>query len=389
MTNSHYKKDCFYFSGLKPCFPHYVCQDCTSYKQVKEKILYIHTGAMGDIIRQMALLRLILETHPEAQVSVCTAKKAVPLFGAVKEDFKERLLFYPMDTTAPFYWDLVKFDVLYNLDRDLASSALATKVSAKRKFGFSLEDNGTLGYFNPEAAPVFELGLNDKKKFYENKLFADQYMAEAMGLTDVPSQFHHGYGFRLPTPDMARAQEMRQELHDKYQLVLGVNVGVGPTIPFKNLSERAITQVLLKAFESPRKKTKILLLGGEAEKRIVGNIKQRLDLEWEGRTDVKVEECPTTSMIEGAQVIYGLDLLLTSDTFALHLALSLGVPNLSWFGPTNAEEIRFSEKSTVVQSDFTCAPCWKNHCDLAQKCNDSDRLVDQLALKVVDIFTHA
>ena len=38
-------------------------------------------------------------------------------------------------------------------------------------------------------------------------------------------------------------------------------------------------------------------------------------------------------------MVRGLDLLITSDTLALHLAIAQGVPSVSYYAPTSATEI--------------------------------------------------
>jgi heptosyltransferase-2 len=51
-----------------------------------------------------------------------------------------------------------------------------------------------------------------------------------------------------------------------------------------------------------------------------------------------------------AGVIRGLDLLTTSDTLALHLAIAQAVPNLSYYAPTSAAEINTFGTGSKVAS---------------------------------------
>jgi len=55
-------------------------------------------------------------------------------------------------------------------------------------------------------------------------------------------------------------------------------------------------------------------------------------------------------------------LLITNDSLPLHLGLSLKIPVIALFGPTNAKALTPSnyEKLIAIQSTLECSPCyWK------------------------------
>jgi len=67
-----------------------------------------------------------------------------------------------------------------------------------------------------------------------------------------------------------------------------------------------------------------------------------------------INVCCKTSITELADTINNLDLLITNDTGALHLAIALKVPTISLFGPTDHKEFgpyQDTEIHTVIQKD--------------------------------------
>jgi heptosyltransferase-2 len=66
------KTDCRFFRGDIPCKPHKAhgvhCADCPYYEPIKERILIIKLGAIGDVIRTTPLLRKLREVYPQSQI---------------------------------------------------------------------------------------------------------------------------------------------------------------------------------------------------------------------------------------------------------------------------------------------------------------------------------
>lgn len=82
-----------------------------------------------------------------------------------------------------------------------------------------------------------------------------------------------------------------------------------------------------------------------------------------------------TSLRQLAALLSGADLLLTGDTGALHIAVAVGAPTVSLWGPTPPE--RYGPLAcghTVIRGAAACAACHKTNCRLpARECMDSIR----------------
>ncbi|MBN1893478.1 glycosyltransferase family 9 protein [bacterium] len=133
------RTDCRHFRGDMPCLPHkrqgVHCRDCGFYDPVRERILIIKLGAIGDVIRTTPLLRALADRHPRASVSWLTGSPEILPAGRI-----DRIL--PVSLESVEWIKAGRFDWLINLDKDPLAISLASSVSAGRKSGFLSDDRG-------------------------------------------------------------------------------------------------------------------------------------------------------------------------------------------------------------------------------------------------------
>jgi heptosyltransferase-2 len=375
--------DCLYFNGYKPCSPYKICQGCQDYRPVEVSILYIHTGGLGDIIRQYSLLLRIFKKYSEnnktVKISIATSSRAKGLFLGLSEKFPGHFKIWDFED-LPYMASALSFDALYNLDRDLRSCGLASSIKASQKWGFCLESNGTIGMFHRDnmASYAFRLGLDDELKFKLNPFSLDQIMAKALGLVEKEEDYTEATSYLLPQKELANFKLISKQMRKDCDYLIGLNLGVGPFLPFKSISFSAKQQFLGHlAFwsETKGKKVKILLLGSESEEKEAQLLQ---DFVLSTYPQLSVEKAFAEDINLGALYIAILDILITSDTFALHMAQALKRPCLAWFGPTHPQEIRTSLETKLILSSRSCSPCWKKVCPEEQPCNRDAHLAEKL-----------
>ena len=83
-----------------------------------------------------------------------------------------------------------------------------------------------------------------------------------------------------------------------------------------------------------------ILLGGKDDARYLDSIASKR----------AIRVIRDLALQEFAGVIRELDLLITSDTLALHLAIAQGVPSVSYYSPTSAAEINTFGRGGKVSS---------------------------------------
>jgi ADP-heptose:LPS heptosyltransferase len=55
--------------------------------------------------------------------------------------------------------------------------------------------------------------------------------------------------------------------------------------------------------------------------------------------------------------------MVTNDTGPMHVASSLGIPTITWYGAANEDEIAPpSPNTTILNARVPCSPCVKESC---------------------------
>jgi len=165
----------------------------------------------------------------------------------------------------------------------------------------------------------------------------------------------------IPDPERVTASRFAQK-HSLYSnLVIGINTGSGSRWRYKQLGEEK-TARLIDGLTS-RFGCKILLLGGHAEAERNARIKQMT-------TSEVIETDYTHSPLEFAALVSLCDALVSSDSLALHIATSLDVPVVAFFGPTSEAEIELFSGGAKIAADISCARCYKRDCNVTTTCMD-------------------
>ncbi|MDB4349452.1 glycosyltransferase family 9 protein [Omnitrophica bacterium] len=348
-----YKLDCRHFNGYKPCSPGKVCLDCGDYSPMGTRILIINLDALGDVLRTTAMLHPLKRKYKSSHITWLTDASARPLLE--NNSYIDRVLDYSNESTLSLLTE--RFDVLMNVDKSRRSGALANLIDAKEKFGFGLAETGVIYPFNKEAEHLYELGLNDEKKFKENKKSEQELLCEAMGL----EYKRDGYILNL-TPyekDFVERYKREQGIRDN-QVAIGFNTGCSNLYPYKKLAfdkQLALLKKLYKAFPHDR----ILLLGGREDAENNNTLKKKLQN--------KVISSPTElGLRKGILFVDLCDIIVSGDTLALHIALALKKNVCAYFTISCQDEIDLYDRGHAVLAEVECRPCWKRECSNEIKC---------------------
>ena len=107
----------------------------------------------------------------------------------------------------------------------------------------------------------------------------------------------------------------------------------------------------------------ILLLGSEPERARNEAIRQ-------GIGPAAVDTGANNSLHDFAGLIGQCDLVVTSDTLGMHLAIGLKRRVVALFGSTCHQEIDLFGRGVKVVTDFECSPCYLQTCPLKVTCMD-------------------
>jgi heptosyltransferase-2 len=82
------------------------------------------------------------------------------------------------------------------------------------------------------------------------------------------------------------------------------------------------------------------------------------------------------------QSIDACDLIVTGDSFGLHMAIARRKFVIAWFGPSCDHEIDLYDRGVSLRAEVACSPCWKRHCAKTEMCYDRvspERIEEALA----------
>ncbi|MCZ6596128.1 MAG: hypothetical protein O7B99_00655 [Planctomycetota bacterium] len=315
-------------------------------------ILILKTGALGDVLRTTSILSGLRERHPGCRVTWFTARGAEdlvrrhPLVADVRSaDPSDRdELEHATEELATTTWERV-----LSFDDEAGLCRMATRLGRPAESGLlsgAFLDGGALRY-TPDAAPWFDMGLisvygkeeADRRKKANREshpaIFARMLGIE-MGRTELP----------LPATALAFAREF----HERRALgrngpVIGLNTGAGGRWGSKRLSVERAAKLALELDRRFSGRVDLVLLGGPGEAARNAEILAQVG------AGARIHDSGTgNTLVNFAALVDGLDVLVASDSLAMHVAIARRVPVVAFFAPTSAAEIELYGLGEKVES---------------------------------------
>jgi heptosyltransferase-2 len=322
------------------------------------QLLIIKTGALGDVLRTTSILPGLAQRYPDARITWVTAPEALDLLRshpALRAPSGEVLALDPRSATelaavtarlAGTQWERV-----ISLDDEEPLCRLASSLPARSVSGAHLREDGARGY-TPDVAPWFDMGLlsvhgkavADRLK-RENRRSHPQILAEMLGLAMgkpmlvlEAAQLRFAEGF-------ARRTRLRER-----GAVVGLNTGAGGRWTSKALPVERTVESAVRIDRELDGRVSFVLFGGPEER----ERNARIAAELAGRARL-IDAGVDNALLDFAALIGSCDVLITSDSLALHVALARDVRVVAFFAPTSAAEIELyglGEKVVSTAPDY-------------------------------------
>lgn len=352
------KYNCRFFKGSVPCQYHkeqgLACDNCASYKAKTKKILIIKLFAIGDVLRTTFILELLKKEFKDSYIVWLTSRDAAQLL--INNEFIDEILVYNPDTFCRL--SVERFDIVFNPSNDKESSILASISKADKKLGFIYHKDGYIKPLCKMARYYLEMGTNDRIK-KANKL---TYQEIISGMFNTNFSLSFKPIFRLTDEDKAFSQRFKRNNNFSGRLLIGLNTGAGRRWQLKKLSI-AKTIELAKSINKELN-AKVILFGGPEEQ-------QRNREILDGAGDILIDSGCNNSLREYASIIDLVDVMVSSDTLGLHLAVALNKYVVAIFGPTSYSEVElYGEGEKIYSKGMDCLGCYKNNCFLKPNCMD-------------------
>lgn len=370
--------DCKRFTGYKPCFPGTACyQECVDHDPIGKKILIVNLDAMGAVVQTTAMLPAIKRKYPKSHITWITLKNAYRLLD--NNPYLDAVYVW-----EPENWMILQemeFDILYQTDKSKRSCAFGNSIKAKEKIGFGLNKHGQIVPLNKEAEYNYLLGLDDDLKFKKNQKYGTQILQESMKLKYQRDE----YIVNLSDEEKRFCEQYKTEHHlHSAEMIVGFNTGCSYLYPNKKMTVDQHVELINRLYDVNG--IRLVLVGGPEDTERNAEIARRVG--------DKVLNTPTTEGVRRGICYENIcDVMITGDSFGMHIAIGLKKYVIAWFGLSCWSEIDLYDRGMkLIPGGLFCAPCWKKECPYNLECIqmiDLDKItaeVKRLAAVHSDIF---
>lgn len=329
------------------------------------KILIINLDAMGDVLMTTAQLPGLKRKFPESTIYWITMKVAAPLLH--HNPLIDKVLPYDFESLSVL--SNMEFDYAMCSDKSQKSCSILNMVSAKHKLGFGMTDTGKIVPLNKGAEYNFRLGMDDHFKFRVNQRTGQDYLAETFEIDYQDDE----YILNLSDEEKKYFNEYRDKIGlTDDDFVIGFNTGCSELFPNKKMTVEQHQNLIYRFLKYPE--VKIALFGGPED--------TERNLQIAAPFGDKIISTPTTHGLRKGILYENLsDVVITGDSFGMHLAIGLKKFVIAWFGLSCWTEINlYGRGEKLFQEDLFCSPCWKKSCPYNLECIqqiDLERIVSE------------
>ena len=351
------KTNCTHFNGYRPCKPHKLhgvhCEDCSYFEAVTSNILVIKLQAAGEVIRNTPLIGKLREAHPGTRLYWLTK---FPEF--VPETHVDKVLEFTPENLLLL--QDIQFDALYSLDKDLEACAIANKVTAEIKKGFT-QKNGVIVPFD-----------NDSRRKWLTGVFDDLMMQTTHHYIE---EIFEICGFSFSEEEYVLPPYNRPELAiDDNKTVVALNTGAGSLWKPRLYSIDRWTELSKLLLNDGYE---VILLGGPEE-----DDRNKLIAEASG-----AKYFGTFSYRDFIGVVDLADLVVSAVTLAFHIAVGLKKQVVLLNNIFNRAEFYLYGRGVILEPDLPCLMCYKNDFDVNCRITNCMDLIqaDSIAEKVNEL----
>lgn len=326
--------NCIKFKGDMPCKPHkekgYHCDNCPEYVPFDKQILIIKLGASGDVLRTTPILHSIKKEFPNAQITWIS--KTVEF---VPKSHVHTILKWNTDNIL--WLKARKFDIVYSLDKDREAIALASSLTTTYLKGYCIDEYGNCQPADEDAVHKWQTGLWDDLCIKNTK----SYPQEIVELCGFP--YNKEKYIINPPKDIYRYGL------DNSMKIVGLNPGCGNRWLTRLWGEDnwiKLCKKLNKNGFTP------VVFGGSYENEMNMRISSRGRALYFG---VKPLE-------EFITIVNSCELVVTSVTMAMHVAIALEKKLVLFNNIFNKNEFELYDLGTILEPDKPCKCCYKNSC---------------------------
>lgn len=324
--------------------------------QPNERIAIVRLSSVGDVLHCTPVARAIKKAAPSCRITWIVGSVSADVLAGNRyidevyiwsREHWEKLMRNYRFGEALAYWQKLRddldersFDTAIDIHGIFISGLVMLATGAKRK-----------------------IGLQNTREL--NSLFVTEKASRPPEGPHVIQRYLSVLNNLQVTPDGYNMDLMLTQDAAQFADTLLANLGYDSSRPMVALSPKTTwatknwpPEYFAAAARSLSPHAQLLLCGGPGDTATAEEIIRQAKVPF-------INTVGKTRLHELAALLARSDVLLTGDTGPLHMAVALGIPTVSVFGPTSpAVYGPLTSGHTVLQSVLDCGPCNKQRCRL-------------------------
>lgn len=305
------------------------------------RILLIRPGGIGDAVLLLPAIAALKEKHPESSISILAEKRNSAIFSFCR----------PVDRA--FRYDSLRdliavlrgtYDVVIDTEQWHRLSAVIARMTGAPML---------IGFATNQRKKLFTHTASYSHDSYERNSFFS--LLEPLGISGIPC---------CSAPFLDIPEKAIHTAFEKMAVATGgpfVALFPGASIPERRWGAEKFRELAIRLHRS---EVAVVVIGGRGDEEAGETITAgSVGLNLAGRT----------SLAETAAVLSKSRLLVTGDSGVLHIAVALGVPTVSLFGPGIEKKwAPRGENHIVLSRHLECSPCtrfgYTPRCEIGARC---------------------
>jgi len=320
-------------------------------------ILIIKYGSLGDVLRTTSFLKGLRSKYKRSDIYWLTSPEAEKII--INNHLIKHVLVYS-DKIAGYLLSK-NFDLVISLDDDIGLCKLASILKTKRLIGSFWNKKDFVSYTD-ELKDYFDMGLisrygrskADKLKKLNKKTYQD-IISEGLKIKKSAPILQINKRSLIFADRFSKIHDLGKKI------IIGLNTGAGKRWERKKLSEAKtafLSDLLVKELNAD-----VIIFGGRDE------IKRNKEIKKLAKMPI-IDAGNDNSLMDFAALVNLCDILVTSDSLALHIGVALKKYVIAFFGPTSHYEIDLFGKGEKIITRLKCLCCYKNKCAKNPNCMD-------------------
>jgi ADP-heptose:LPS heptosyltransferase len=345
---------CKKFSGYKPCISYENClengcQMDSHDNRMGTKFLIISLGGLSNVLLNTSILRSIKNKFPESTIYWLTTEKQKPLLE--NNQYIDGIYFW--NEMERMILRSMKFDYLLNAEKSINVCAFANEINANTKKGFLFNSDGQVIPADEDALYEYKLGIDDNLKFKENKKSKVQIIHKTFGLEYKNEE----YVYNFTEQELKLIDDFKRQVHfDRTKFYIGFNTGSSLKFPDKKMTLGQHIYLINELLKNDY--MRVVLLGGKEDTERNLEIYDAFDSE----TQKKIIYTPTNlGLRSGASFMNIPDVVITGDSFGMHIAIALKKYVIAWFGITPPMEVELYKRGAKIIPEATQTPAYASN----------------------------